>query len=171
MAKGFSSDYVKKLNATHSGGIFLQAVEVTETISPLVIRRFVTHEKSIVFDGNTYEPLFMQWSGLSVSEGMSLPTAQVIVTSASDEIIEWAEVIDVRENDVVLQILHLDLLADVAAVDQIVLQIQSISGDPNGGLLAFALGLNFGLRDMIPRDVIKKDEFPGIPDTNAPILA
>ena len=170
MAKSFSTDYVNKLNAQHSGGIFLQAVEVTETTSPLVIRRFVTFEESIIFDGNTYTPLHMEWSGLEVGDGMSLPSASIVVPSANSIIMDWAEEFDIRENDVRLQILHLDLLSDLAAVDEILLQVQSIAGDPSGGAITFTLGLNLGLSDKIPRGVTLKSEFPGLPDANVKIL-
>lgn len=171
MAKALSTAYVEKLNAQHSGGVFLRALAVTETLSPLVIRRYVAFEEAITFDGQVYEPLHMEWSGLEVTNGMSLPTFGVSIPAAHDEVMEWAETFHILEHDCRLLVLHLDLLNDATAFDQLLLQIQAITANYETDMVTFTLGLNLGLRDLLPRGVILKQEFTGTPDGNVRILS
>lgn len=166
--KTFSSDYIAKLNANHSGGIFIKAVDVVENPVGPVVRRFVSHHESIVFDGQTYDPVHMEWSGLEVQRGMSLPQMGVAVPAAQDIVMDWAETIDIRENDITFRLLHLDLLGDTTAQDQLLMQVQTVTADDL--VVVFQSGLNLGLTDELPRGVILKQEYPGIPEGPQRIL-
>ena len=161
--KSFTNAYIERLNETSgAGGRFLKAVIVTESVSPLVKRYFVDDENQITFDGNTFTPLNMIWSGFEVSSGMNLATMTVTVNNLGGEVIEYIEKFDILENDAELLVLHTDLLTDVNSVDRLLLQIQQIQADDNAA--AFTLGLNLGLTDLLPRRVFTKAEFPGLID-------
>jgi hypothetical protein len=170
--KAFSDEFVRKLNARSEAGTFLKAIEVTEDADTPIIRRYVDFEREITYGGNTYKRLPMAWSGLEIQPGMQLPTMDVTVPSVPMEredgeihsVSEWIELLDLLEHDVRLLILHLDLLDDSTAKDQVLLQIQTVQDDPAAGACVIRLGLNLDLTDMLPRGVITKAEFPGIPD-------
>jgi hypothetical protein len=169
--KLFSTEYIQKLNATEGAGLFMQAVEVVESTSPLVVHRFVTHERALTYQGNVYVPLDMQWSGFELQRGMELPTLSIAVPSLNGTVARWVREKAILEHDVTLLILHQDLLDDVQARDLIRLQIQSLDDNPVAGVAVCSLGLNLALADLIPREVMTKKEFPGIPDDRVRISA
>jgi len=168
-AKSFTAAFLTKLNEDiGDGGKFLKAVQLVENPVGPVVKYFVDHERSIIFDGNTYNPLPMEWSGLDINQGMTLPTMRVAVPNLGGEVVDYLEELDVLENDVTLLLLHLDLLGDTTAFDKLLFQIQGISGDQLVAVLD--LGINVGIEDRIPREVITTDEFPGIPIGNQRIF-
>ena len=89
------------------------------------------------------------------------------LASASPSIIRtgWAE--DYVESeailgcDVLLQILHLDLLSNPQDADEIALQIQSV--EVNSQAVSVICSLNLGLNDTLPKGLITLSEFPGVP--------
>ena len=172
MPKSFSNDYVERLNQQYGPGIFLKAVEVVESVSPLTVQRFVEHHESITYDGNTYNKVpYMFWSGVSFSHDMKLPSASISVLTADDQVISWVEEMDIRENDVTMRILHKDLLNDLSANDSLTLQLKASSSDEESGLVVFTLGLNAGLKDQLPRNLLLASDYPGMPSSNAKILS
>jgi hypothetical protein len=160
--KTFSNSYIDRLNRVSGGGRFLKAVIVTESVSPPIKKYYVDNEREIVFEGNTFTPLSMNWSGFETSSSMSLAKMTVTVPNLGGEVIAYIEEIDILENDVEFLILHIDLLNEVNAVDRTILQIQTIEADDN--IAAFTVGINLGLSDLLPREVIMKSEFPGLVD-------
>ena len=160
--KNFSSGFIDRLNAQESGGVFLKAAILTETTSPLVKKYFVDFERTITFDGNAYTPLPMRWEGSDMGAGMALPTVNVTVPNIGGEVINYLEGTDLLGNEVVLQIFHLDLLGTPTDVDKQTLYVMTIQG--NLETAVFRLGLNMALGEMLPRHVITRKEFPGVPD-------
>lgn len=166
--KEFSTEYINELNKQSRGGIFVKAVDVVEDPGTSTIRYFVDHEQPITFNGNIYSPIFMDWSGFEVEHTMQLPQMGVTVPALKDQVITWAEEMDVRENDIFFRILHLSLLSDPVAQHQFRLQIQTITGDQ--GVAIFNCGMNLGFDDDLPRGTIKKSKYPGVPDSTSRIL-
>lgn len=160
--KTFSSAYIAKINAENTGGVLLKAVAVTESTNPLVIKRFIDHDQALVIDGDTYNPLPMRWDGFEMSGTMNLPGMKISTFNLGQQVSDYVESIDILENDVVLKLVHIDLLGDVQAKDEMAFQIKMIEGDDL--FITFELGINLGLNDLLPRGVITKDEFPGIVD-------
>ncbi len=166
--------YIARLNAKTAGGVFLKALILTENNTGPVKRYFVEHDKTIIFNGNTYYPLSMSWGDFEVSRGMMLPSMRVSVPNMGastlidgEEIqaVDYIETKDVLEHDVVLQLLHLDLLGDANAKFERLLQVQYVEADDL--ICSFVLGWNLGLQEQLPREVILQDEFPGIVRTMA----
>lgn len=172
-AKTFTEAFITRLNAKHSGGTFVKALILTESNTGPVKRYFVDHPRDVVFAGNTYKPLPMSWTGMDASRRLDLPAVRVTVPNFGAQIevtagvfrgaVDYVETIDCLENDVVLQILHLDLLADTSAKDEFLFTLQSVDSDDRAAV--FTLGLSLGLKDLLPREIMTKEEFPGIPDT------
>ncbi len=160
--KTFSSEFLAQLNARLEAGTFLKAIEVSEDDD--TTRYFVDFERAITYAGHEYLPLPMTWSGFEVERNMALPTMTIAVPSLDGTVIAWVEDLNVLERDVTLLILHLDQLGDSQAKDTLTLQIQGVQDDPGEGLCVFTLGLNLGLSDQLPRGLIMKADFPGIPD-------
>lgn len=160
--KLFSSAYIAKINAENSGGVLLKAVVLTEDPVGPVKRYFVDHDKELVLDGNTYVPLPMRWDGFEMSASMGLPGMKISTLNLGQQVSDYVEELDILDNDVVLKLLHLDLLGDVQAKDEMAFQVKMIEGDDV--FITFDLGMNIGLNDLLPRGVITKDEFPAIVD-------
>ena len=161
--KNFTEGFITRLNKEQAGGKFLKAIIVTESVSPLTLKYFVDNESSIVFNGNTYEPLSMSWQDFEVSREMNLPSMKITTPNIGGEVVDYVESIDILEHDVVLQLLHYDLLSDVNAKDELLLQIQAVEGDDM--VAQFTLGLNLGFQDTLPRKVVLKTEYPGLTET------
>jgi hypothetical protein len=171
--KTFSDAYIAAINARDCGGKLLKAIILTETISPLVKRFFVDHDSDIVYDGATYKPLAMSWQGLEISRQMSLPTMKITVPNmghaievapgAFRSVADYVHSIDVLEHDVTVRTLHLGLLGDLQAKDDFTFQLQMI--DATAMAAVFTVGLNLGLKDTLPRNIMTRAEFPGIQDT------
>jgi len=157
------SDFLAKLNSKHSGGVFVHAVRFTESTGPLVERFFVSHDRSIIFDGNTYDPLPMTFSGMDSSGSMKLPVIRIAIPNVNNIVIDYIEDLDILENDVTIMLLHLDLLGNVNAKDKSLFQLQVIESDDVTAV--FSIGMNIGLDDAVPKEVMLKEEFPGILDT------
>lgn len=174
-AKTFTEAFITRLNAKHSGGVFVKALILTENNTGPVKRYFVDHDRDVVFAGNTYKPLPMAWGGMQAARQLTLPSVTVTVPNFGAEIevepgvfrgiVDYVETIDCLENDVRLQVLHLDLLGDTTSKDEFLFQLQMIDSTDIGAV--FTLGLNLGLQEMWPREIMTKEEFPGIPDTVA----
>lgn len=129
-------------------------------------RYFVSHEESIIYQGNTYQPLPMFWGETSVSQAMNLPTVDVAVPNIDGQVADYLQHVDLSGRDVTLLLLHSHLLGD-SAVHQLKFQVliatlENIGGDDE--MAHFMLGINTGLDDFLPRHVITRTEFPGVPD-------
>jgi hypothetical protein len=160
--KMFSNAYIAKINAESEGGVLLKTVIVTEDPNGPVLKYYVDHDEAIVIDGNTYQPLPMRWDGYEMSGSMSMPTMKISTHNLGEQVSDYVEELDILDNDVVVQLVHLDLLGDLQARDSMTLQIQTIESDDL--FITFNLGLNLGFSDLLPRGVITKEEFPGVVD-------
>lgn len=163
--KTFSNAFVEELNKDHSAGIFVQAVELA---IPGDTQRFVAWEQPVTWQGNTYTPLHMEWSGLESDRGMQIPQMSVVVPSMHGQVMEWVEDVDIRELDVTFRLLHLDHLADASSQDSFALQVQTVTGDDQ--VVVINCSLTISLEDHLPRGAIMKSEFPGIPENASKIL-
>jgi len=157
--KSFSSAWIDRLNRQSNAGVFVKAIVLSESAS--VTKYWVDAQRPIVFNANTYNPLPMAWEGVEVSSRMGLPTIKVTVPNLGGEVIDYLEGVDILGRAVTLQILHLDLLGDVSAVDAVTLSVMAIDG--NLEAVTFTLGLDLNLNDPVPRGVITHQEFPAIP--------
>ena len=159
--KEFDETWLTRLNATHSGGVFCKAAILV--VDPMTTLRFADTQHGITFAGDDYQPLPMQWQGQEQSSEQKLPSVRVTVPNANGVVGAYLETVDLSGNDCTLQILHLDLLDDVSAVDQVVLQCMSV--DWNEMAATLTLGINLALSEQLPRHVVTRAQFPGVPDS------
>lgn len=155
----FNADYIARLNAQYQKGKFLKACIVTESISPLVKRYFVHHEDPITFEGQNYVPLAMYWD--SVKTSMSMPTEgmNVALSNIGNQVVRYLKEIDITGNEVVLQLIHLDLLSTLTSYWRRKAQVRAVRADLNAAV--FVLGRQLG-QNQLPRRVMLAEEFPGI---------
>jgi hypothetical protein len=164
--KAFSSEQIAALNRLSSTSKFVEAAIFTRDQNNPSNKDYVIHYgRKIVFAGNTYQPLDMAWAGLKVSSAMELPTNDVIVADIGGIISEYLEdpSVKIDGNDVILQILQVDKFYKVSLVDQMLYQVEIIGAEYGRGV-TFHLGVNFSLNDVLPRESLEKQEFPGIRD-------
>lgn len=158
--KAFNADWITRLNAQHSGGLFFLAAVLV--VGPGDTRRYADTQRPIVFDGQTYTPLPLRVEGMGQSSQQSLPTVKLTVPNITGEVGEFLETTDILGHDVTLQILHLDLLGDVTNQDSIRLQVLAVPW--NDQAATFQLGLNLALSEQLPRHLISAREFSGVPE-------
>lgn len=159
MKVGFSSGFIDRLNRTYNAGVWLRAAAVTHAEGS---DYWVHYGEPLVFQGHTYQPLPMEWDGVEASSTMQLPGVRVSVSNVQGKAEEYVDTVNLLGKDVVLQILHLDLLGTATDVESIRLQVQSIAITTS--TLTLTCGLNLGLNDLVPKYVITKSEFPGNTD-------
>lgn len=160
MKTGFSEAFLSRLNAQHSGGVFVKAAELVVDVNTTL--RIADAHDSFVFNGQTYMPRPMQWSGLGNTSQMTLPAIRVTVPNVTGEIDTIMNGAELAGHDITLHIVHLDLLGTVTDDDRVKLQVLMVEWDWQQG--TFTCGINMGLTDMMPRHIITREEFPGTPD-------
>jgi hypothetical protein len=160
--KALSNAFIQRLNAVSGTGRILKAIILVENPVGPVTKYYVDNDEDIIFDGNTYKAMPMRWSGVEMNASMSLPSMAVTVQNIGGEVMDYVETLNILDQDVTLRLIHSDLLNDPTAKDDVVMQIQSIEGDDI--FVTFHLGLNLGLTDLLPRDVMTRNEFPGLVD-------
>lgn len=158
--KTFSNNWIARLNAQHSGGVFIKAAILV--VDGSTTKYYADVHDAITFDGNQYSPLPMVWEGEAQAASMELPSVRVTVPNVDGAVGAFVETTNVLGNDVTLQILHLDLLSVVTDVDKVTLQVMLIEW--NGEMATFTLGINLALDQQLPKHVITRSEFPGVPD-------
>jgi hypothetical protein len=159
--KTFSDEWINRLNSTHSGGLFFKAA-VLEVDDDTTLY-FSDTQDPITFDGNVYTPLQMVWAGQETSAEMPLPSVKVTVPDINGAVGAFLETTSLNGRDVTLQLLHRDLLSVVTDVDTVQLQVMLIELKPQEAAV-FTLGLNLALSDQLPKSVMTRAEYPGIPD-------
>ena len=162
-----SQDFVDKLNAQYSGGRFVKTVILTESYGPTVNKYWADYEDGLTFNGNFYEPLRMKWEGLKTSQGMPTEGSSVTVSNLGNQAIKYVKILDITGNDVVLRLLHEDLLDNLTGYWQRKLKVIGVSGDPS--VATFVVGRQLG-KNKLPRKVFLKSEFPGLSSDVARIL-
>lgn len=156
-----SDEYVQKLNADTQGGMFLKAVDLVENTVGPVMRYFVDHTESIVFNGQTYQPLKMRWDNLKTSQGMPIDGATVSVSNLGTlgQAAKYIKQVDVTDNEVMLRLLHLDLLSQTTGHWARKGYVLGVSGDVSN--VTFTVGRRLG-RNVLPRKIYTQLEFPAL---------
>ena len=160
MKTNFSSAWIENLNSLTQGGVFFFGAILT--VAPGDVRRYADTQDPITFAGFEYTPLGLRVEGWGQTAEQSLPTLKVTVSNVTGEVGEFLETRSLIGNDCVLHVLHLALLGTTSDVDSIRLQVMSTEW--NWQSCTITLGINVGLSESIPRGVIAKSEFPGVPD-------
>jgi hypothetical protein len=156
---GFSDDFIARLNATYSGGVFFKAAILSVDNDTTLY--FADTDYAITFDSHTYQMRPMSWQGLGQTSQQNLPTIQVVTTNVLGDIGDFLEETDLLGREVQLLILHRDLLGTVTDSDRVRLSILATDWDSQQA--TFHLGLNIGLSETLPRHIITSKEFPGVP--------
>ena len=157
----YDPDYIDKLNAQYESGKWIKAAIVTETVSPPVKRYFADHETPIQFDGNTYEPLSMRWDNIKTSQSMPTDGAEVALSNITGQVTAYIKEFDITGNQIVIQLLHLDLLSTLTSSDKYRRQFKVLGVRYDNLAAIVTVGRNLG-RNRLPRGIILADEFPGI---------
>lgn len=171
MLSHFSDAFISRLNAQYGAGVFFSAA--TLVLDDTTRYYYANVPDPIVFDGHTYQPLPMQWEGLQQSSQMQLDTIRVTVSQrardartgeagADDQVSQLLETTSLRGKTVILQILHHDLLTDMSAQYRTQRVIVTVEWSMMQGV--FTLALDVGLNIYLPRRIMTRAEFPGIPD-------
>jgi hypothetical protein len=157
--KQFAAEWIRQLNAQHSGGVFFLAAVLA---FPGDTRYVADVQHPIVFNGNTYTPLPLQLEGVEQTTQQTLPTVRLRTANVHGIIGQFLETTSILGVDVTVQLLHLDLLGAVANQDSLQLQIMAAEWDDQ--VATVHLGLNLGLQETLPRHLITAAEFPGVPE-------
>jgi len=163
MKDWFSDAWIARLNAQHGGGRFFRAA-IVELIVGSDTRYVADVTDPFTFNSQLYTPLPFRVEGLELTSQRELPRISISVSNITGAISEVLEASSPIGNDIILQLLHEDLLGTVTDVDQIALNILQVTWRP-GEIARFQCGLNLGLTDQLPRHVFTRAEYPGIPDT------
>lgn len=166
----FDDEYIDRLNRRYSKGQFLKAVIFTEdpTQNPQVKKYWVDHDQQITFQGNVYERLHMKWSGIKTSTGMDLEGANISVSNLARKAEDYVETIDVKGNEVVIQILHLDLLATLTNFYERLYRVMAVRADAQ--VITFTVGRDLGRGHQLPPEVMLKEDYPGLIDNPLRLL-
>lgn len=155
----FGNDYIDRLNRTYKGGKWLKAVILTENPEGPVLKYKVDHEESIVFQGNTYEPLHMRWDNIKTSHGMPTEGATISVSNITSEATNYVKQVDISGNQIIIQLLHLDLLSTLTSYWQRKYKVLGVQADVR--VATFTVGRQLG-RNRLPRKVFLRDQFKGL---------
>lgn len=158
--KTFTADWLARLNAQQGGGVFFFAVDLTVDVGD--VRYYADAQHAVSFDGNTYAPLPLLVEGLGQTSQQSLPAIRVTTSNVTGDVGAFLETTDLLGHDLVVRLLHMDLLGSTSNQDQAVLQIVSCDWDDQQATIT--AGLNIGLQDILPRGLISAAEFPGMPE-------
>lgn len=159
--KLFDASWIAALNAQHDGGTFFAAVAVD--LDGVTTVRLANTPDAIVFDGQTFLPRPLTFSGLGQSSDRELPRVSVTLANVDGVIGAFLETTSLLGRLVTLYIFHEDLLGDVANTDTATLEIVLIEWTDEAAV--FTCGLNLGLSESLPKNVITRSQFPGVPDS------
>lgn len=165
MARAFSSEQITELNKLSHNGVYFEAVVFSRDLAGTVKDRFSVIGKPIIYQGEIYSPLAMTWDGLKISSGMEIPTNSVTVTNLDGSVSHYLEddTLVISGNDCLLQILFMDKQGDIHFVDEMLYQMEVAVADYHRAA-TFHMSVNFSLNDIIPRETLEKNEFPGMRD-------
>lgn len=158
--KNFGSEWIARLNAQHSGGVFFLAAILT--VGAGDIRRYADTQRPIIFGSETYTPLPLRVEGMQQTSQQTLPTVRLTTTNVTGQVGQFLETTDILGHDVELQILHLDLIGIIT--DHESMRLQVLAATWNDEVATFNLGLNLALRDLWPRHLITAAFAPGVPE-------
>jgi len=160
MISNYDRDYIDSLNKVYRGGKFIKAIVLTENPVGPVRRYWADHEEAISFAGNTYEPLHMRWDNIKTSASMPIEGASISVSNLTGAVRRYIREIDITGNEVIIQLLHLDLLATLTTYWQ---RKGKVLAGPSADVLTgtFIVGRQLG-RNRLPRKVFLRSDFPGL---------
>lgn len=158
--KIFTTEWLARLNAQQGGGVFFFAIDLTVGVSD--VRYYADAQQTIVFNGHDYTPLPLLVEGVGQTAEQSLPGIRVTTSNVTGVVGAFLETTDLLGNDLIVRLLHMDLLGSTSNQDQGVLQIVACEWDDEQATLT--AGLNIGLQDILPRGIISAAEFPGMPE-------
>lgn len=161
----FDGDYISRLNSTYKAGKFLKAVQVTE--SPEVVKYWVDHEKPITFEGHVWESLPMRWDGIKTSQSMPIEGATISISNLGNQAVRYIKTVDISGSEIILKLLHLDLLSTLTHYWTRRYKILSIRADVHAA--TFTCGRVLG-RNKLPRNLYLKDRYRGLSDDIARIF-
>lgn len=159
--KSFSSSWIEHLNSTSDQGVFVKIAQVTLPTTTLYL---ADTQAPLTFNGQVYQPRAMTWEGWEQTSQQSLPTIQVTVTDIDGVVGDFLERTNVLGLDVVLGIVHEDLLGTVTDVESVRLSIMAVDWQP-GVSSTFHVGLDLALSELLPKGIITASEFPGVPES------
>lgn len=159
MKAWLSSGFIARLNRQMDAGLFVHAAVLEENES--TTHYWVDAQREIIFDGHVYQPRALSIEGVDLTAKMTLPAVRLTVPNLASEVTDYLEEIDVLGQPMTVQLFHLDLLDIATDLDSMRLEIMAILGILE--IVTFTLGLDLSLDDMVPRGVISRKEFPGIP--------
>lgn len=164
----FDDAYIEKLNKRYGKGNFLKAIVFTESTSPLVKKYWVDHQQEITFQGNVYERLHMKWQNIKASSGMDLEGANISVSNLARKAEDYVETIDIKGNEVIIQLLHLSLLNTLTSFYQRLFRVMAVSADVMN--ITFTVGRDLGRGHQLPPEVMLKEDYPGLIDNPLRLL-
>lgn len=164
----YDDAYITRLNALYGKGQFLKAIVFTESTDPLVKKYWVDHDAEITFQGNVYERLHMRWQNIKTSSGMDLEGANISVSNLARKAEDYVETIDVKGNEVVIQLLHLSLLDTLTSFFQRLFRVMAVRAD--AVTITFTVGRDLGRGHQLPPEVMLKEDYPGLIDNPLRLL-
>lgn len=165
--KGLSTQLIAELNKDHDNGTFFEAIVVTRDMSvdPVVKDYFCNYTQPIGFEGNVYlvEPMAFD-SSFAMDNQMELPVVKINLLSIGNVVDSYLHdpTVKIRQNEILMQILHINDQGLVSLYDQDRLFVQVITSVPKKGTASIMAGLNMRLSDRVPRQTLENNEFPGI---------
>lgn len=152
--------YVQKFTAQYSGGRFIKTVELVEDPTPpATISYWAMNPEPVIWNGKTFQPIFMTWANLKISQAMSIEAAAVAVSNLAGYAGKYVKQIDVTGNQVTLRLLHADLLNQITGHWERTAKVMSIKADQS--MVAFTIGRWLG-RGVLPRKIYTQTEFPAL---------
>jgi len=160
MARTLDADYIDKLNRTWAGGVFIKTVRITIDPDIPTYEYWADVEDSFSFNGNTYDPVRMAWGKVKLTNTMSLPSATVTISNIGGVAEDYIEELDITENEILLQLLHKDLLATLTNFWSMKYKIKGIRA--NRQVASVTVTKDIGVRDKLPKQVALVKNLPGI---------
>ena len=151
--------YVRKLTAQYEGGRFIKTVELVEDTTGPVISYWAMNPEPVIWNGKTFQPVYMTWTNIKTSQAMSIEAAAIGVSNLAGLAGKYVKQIDVTGNAVTLRLLHADLLNNLTGHWERTAKVLSIKSDP--AMVVFTIGRWLG-RGVLPRKIYTQSEFPGL---------
>ena len=103
-------------------------------------------------------------SSFAMDNQMELPVVKINLLSIGNVVDSYLHdpTVKIRQNEILMQILHINDQGLVSLYDQDRLFVQVITSVPKKGTASIMAGLNMRLSDRGPRQTLENNEFPGI---------
>jgi len=155
-----SNEYIQKLNANTEGGRFVKLVTLVEDPGPPTIRYFADNPEPIIYNGQTYQPMWMAWGNIKVSQAMPIDGCTVSVSNLGNVAANYVKTIDISENAVTLELVHMSLLGQTTGGHwELFGEVISVQADDS--MAVITVGLQLG-KNVLPNKVFLASEFHGL---------